>query len=150
MRALVQRADGANVTVDGEELGGFSGPGLVVLLGVTHTDTLAQVEHIVRKITRLQILNDVPESVLEAGAPVLLISQFTLYGSTKKGKKPSWTAAAPGELAEPLYEAVAAGLRAAGLTVYTGKFGASMRVSLTNNGPFTLLLESENTNPARQ
>lgn len=144
MRALVQRVNGASVTVAGETLGGFTGPGLVVLLGVTHSDTQVQVEHIVRKITRLQIMNDVPESVLEMGAPVLLISQFTLYGSTRKGKKPSWTAAAPGELAEPLYEAVVEGLRAAGLTVYTGRFGASMQVSLTNDGPFTLLLESEN------
>lgn len=147
MRALVQRANGASVTVDGITLGGFTGSGLVVFLGVTHSDTQMQVDNIVRKITRLQIMNDVPQSVLEIGAPVLLISQFTLYGSTKKGKKPSWTAAAPAEVAEPLYQAVIEGLRKAGLTVYTGQFGADMQISLTNDGPFTLLLESENKNP---
>lgn len=163
MRALVQRALGASVTVEGETVGSFEGPGLVVLVGFTDTDGDEQIDYLVRRLVKLQILEDVdpassvpcassdqgPEptrgprelSILEADAPVLLVSQFTLYGSVKKGRKPSWTHAAPGEIAEPLYEKTAQKLRAEGVRVETGKFGAMMQVSLTNDGPFTLWIE---------
>ncbi|GEL46836.1 D-aminoacyl-tRNA deacylase [Cellulomonas hominis] len=129
------------MTVDGEVVGSFDGPGLVVLVGVTPGDGPAQVEHIARKIAELRILRD-ERSAVEVGAPVLVVSQFTLYGDARKGRRPTWNAAAPGLVAEPLVDAVVADLRARGLTVATGVFGADMAVELVNDGPVTLLLES--------
>ena len=115
--------------------------GLVVLLGVQRGDGLAQVATVARKIAELRILDE-ERSALDAGAPVLVISQFTLYGDTRKGRRPSWAHAAPGEEAEPLVEAVVADLRSRGLHVETGQFGVMMEVSLVNDGPFTVLVEA--------
>lgn len=141
MRAVVQRATRASVTVAGQVVGAFDGPGLVVLLGVTPGDGPAQVAHVARKIAELRILRD-ERSAAEVGAPVLVVSQFTLYGDTRKGRRPTWNAAAPGPVAEPLVDAVVADLRARGLTVATGVFGADMAVELVNDGPVTLLVQS--------
>jgi len=141
MRAVLQRASTASVTVGGTVVGELTGPGLVVLLGVTHDDGSAQVEWIVRKIRDVRILRD-ERSLAETGGGVLLISQFTLYGDARKGRRPTWQVAAPGPVAEPLYEAVGAGLETAGTPVARGVFGADMAVSLVNDGPFTILLES--------
>lgn len=141
MRAVVQRATRASVTVAGEVVGSFEGQGLVVLVGVTPGDGPAQVEHIARKVAELRILRD-ERSASEVDAPVLVVSQFTLYGDARKGRRPTWNAAAPGPVAEPLVAAVVADLRARGLTVSTGVFGADMAVELVNDGPVTLLLES--------
>jgi D-tyrosyl-tRNA(Tyr) deacylase len=113
----------------------------VVLVGVTPGDGPAQVELIARKIAELRILRD-ERSAAEVDAPVLVVSQFTLYGDTRKGRRPTWNAAAPGPVAEPLVTAVVDALRARGLTVSTGIFGADMAVELVNDGPVTLLLES--------
>jgi D-tyrosyl-tRNA(Tyr) deacylase len=138
---VVQRATRASVTVDGAVVGAFEGEGLVVLVGVTPGDGPAQVEYVARKVADLRILRG-ERSAAEAGAPVLAVSQFTLYGDARKGRRPTWNAAAPGPVAEPLVEAVVADLRARGLTVATGVFGADMAVELVNDGPVTLLLES--------
>lgn len=115
--------------------------GLVVLLGVQRGDGPEQVATVARKIAELRIL-DGELSAADAGAPILVISQFTLYGDTRKGRRPSWAHAAPGEEAEPLVEAVVADLRGRGLHVETGQFGAMMEVSLVNDGPFTVLVEA--------
>ncbi|MBA0053827.1 D-tyrosyl-tRNA(Tyr) deacylase [Streptomyces sp. AJS327] len=140
MRAVVQRVDGARVTVDGETVGEIFGEGLCVLVGVAHEDTVEQAERLARKLWSLRIL-DGEKSCSDIGAPLLVISQFTLYGDARKGRRPSWGAAAPGEIAEPLVDEVVARLRAAGAEVATGRFGADMKVSLTNDGPFTVQLE---------
>ena len=137
----MQRAASARVTVDGVEVGRLDGPGLVVLLGVTHTDGPDQVAVIARKIANLRILRD-ELSAVDCAAGVLLISQFTLYAETTKGRRPSWSGAAPGPVAEPLVMATADALRGYGLTVATGRFGAEMAVELVNDGPMTLLLEA--------
>lgn len=141
MRVVLQRVDGARVIVDGEVVGEIEGQGLVALVGVTHDDGPAQVETIARKIADLRIL-DGEQSALDVGAPVLVVSQFTLYADTRKGRRPSWNAAAPGPVAEPLVEAVVAALRERGLTVATGEFGAHMRMELVGDGPVTILLET--------
>ena len=141
MKAVVQRASRAQVSVGGEVVGAIDGPGLVVLLGVTHDDGPSQVETIARKVAELRIL-DGERSAVDVGAPVLVVSQFTLYGDTRKGRRPSWSAAAPSEVAQPLVDAVVAALRARGLRVETGVFGAEMAVELVNDGPMTLLLEA--------
>ena len=141
MRAVVQRVTRASVTVDGEVVGALPAPGLVVLLGVTHDDGPAEVELVARKVAELRILRG-ERSAAEAGAPVLVVSQFTLYGDTRKGRRPTWNAAAPGAVAEPLVDAVVDELRARGLTVATGVFGADMAVELVNDGPVTILLEA--------
>ena len=141
MRAVVQRVTRARVTVDGATVGAIDGPGLVVLLGATHDDGPAQVELIARKIADLRIMRD-ERSAVDIGAPVLVVSQFTLYADTRKGRRPTWNAAAPGPVAEPLVEAVVAALRSRGLTVATGVFGADMAVELVNDGPVTLLLDA--------
>lgn len=140
MRIILQRVDGARVVVDGEVVGAIEGEGLLALVGVTHDDGPAQVELAARKIAELRIL-DGEKSALDVGAPILVVSQFTLYADTSKGRRPSWNAAAPGPVAEPVVEAVVEALRARGLTVETGRFGADMRVELTNNGPVTIQLE---------
>lgn len=141
MRAVLQRARGASVSVAGEVVGCFEGEGIVALVGVHRDDTAADAATVARKIAQLRVLDE-ERSALEAGAPVMVISQFTLYGQTKKGRRPSWSQAAPGPLAEPLVEAVIQHLRAEGLTVSTGVFGAMMEVSLTNSGPFTVIVET--------
>ena len=140
MRAVLQRATTASVSVDDEIVGAIDRPGLVALVGATHDDGAAQVSAMARKIGELRILRD-ERSVLDEAAPVLLVSQFTLYGSTKKGRRPSWSAAAHGAIAEPLLDALAAELRDLGVEVATGRFGAMMQVSLVNDGPFTVLVE---------
>jgi D-tyrosyl-tRNA(Tyr) deacylase len=120
---------------------GPGGQGLVVLLGVTHTDTPAEAERLAQKIWELRIL-DGEKSAADTGAPVLVVSQFTLYADTRKGRRPSWSAAAPGPVAEPLVTTFCNALRARGAHVETGVFGAMMRVTLTNDGPVTLILEA--------
>ncbi|MGW2599188.1 D-aminoacyl-tRNA deacylase [Streptomyces klenkii] len=140
MRAVVQRVDGARVVVDGETVGEIIGQGLCVLVGVTHDDTPAKAEQLARKLWSVRILED-EKSCSDVGAPLLVISQFTLYGDARKGRRPTWNAAAPGGVAEPLVDAVVAHLRELGAQVETGRFGADMKVSLTNNGPFTVLVE---------
>lgn len=140
MRTVLQRVDGAAVHVDGEQVGGFTGPGLVALVGVTHADGSAEVDKTARKIADLRILHD-ERSVLEENAPVLVISQFTLHADVRKGRRPSWNAAAPAPVAEPVVDAVVAALRERGVHVETGRFGADMRVSLVNDGPVTIVLD---------
>ena len=141
MRAVLQRVTSASVTVDGVLVGAIDRPGLVVLVGVTHDDGPEQVEWLARKVADLRLLRD-EQSVLDAGAAVLVVSQFTLYGDARKGRRPTWNAAAPGPVAEPVVEAVVATLRQKGLEVETGTFGADMAVSLVNDGPVTLVLDS--------
>ena len=141
MRAVVQRVTQASVVVDGESVGAISEPGLVVLLGVTHDDGPEQVAWMVRKVSELKLLRE-DRSLLDAGAPVLVVSQFTLYADVKKGRKPGWSKAAPGAVSEPLYEAVCDGLAEAGVRVERGVFGADMAVSLVNDGPVTLVLDT--------
>jgi D-tyrosyl-tRNA(Tyr) deacylase len=157
MRAVVQRADGAFVSVDGAVVGAFDGPGLVVLVGVTHADTAALAASLADKIYDLRIFGHdhaaAAEVVLppdagrevsaaDLGLPVLVISQFTLYADTRKGRRPTWDAAAPGPMAQPLVDAVAERFRGRGARVATGIFGADMRVSLVNDGPITITLDT--------
>jgi D-tyrosyl-tRNA(Tyr) deacylase len=138
---VLQRVTRASVVVDGEVVGAIDKPGVLALIGVTHDDGPAQVETIARKIADLRILHD-EQSVADVGAPVLVVSQFTLYGDARKGRRPTWNQAAPGPVAEPLVDAVVAALRERGLTVETGRFGADMQVELVNDGPVTILLEA--------
>ena len=141
MRAVLQRVTRASVRVAGETVARIDGPGLVALVGATHDDGPEQVALIVRKIAELRIMRE-ELSVVDLEAPVLVVSQFTLYADTRKGRRPTWNAAAPGAVAEPLVEQVVAGLRARGLRVETGRFGAQMEVELTGDGPVTVLLEA--------
>ncbi|WP_344567882.1 D-aminoacyl-tRNA deacylase [Streptomyces axinellae] len=140
MRAVVQRVDGASVVVDGATVGRIVGEGLCVLVGVTHDDTAAKAAQLARKLWSVRILHG-EKSCSDTGAPLLVISQFTLYGDARKGRRPTWSGAAPGEIAEPLVDEVVAQLRALGAEVETGVFGADMKVSLTNDGPFTVSVE---------
>lgn len=140
MRAVLQRVTRAAVTVEDEVVGRIDRPGLVALVAATHDDGPEQVEAMARKIAELRILRD-EESLLDAGAPVLVVSQFTLYGATRKGRRPSWSTAAPGPVAEPLVDAVVEALRGRGLEVATGRFGAMMQVELVGDGPFTVLVD---------
>lgn len=139
MRAVVQTVSRASVTVDGAIVGSIT-DGLLVLLGVTHTDRVAVAQAMARKVYELRIL-DGERSAAELAAPVLVVSQFTLYGDARKGRRPSWTAAAPAPVAEPLVDAFAEALRARGARVATGVFGAHMLVESVNVGPRTVLLE---------
>ncbi|MFY9331184.1 MAG: D-aminoacyl-tRNA deacylase [Candidatus Nanopelagicales bacterium] len=156
MRALVQRVDGARVDVGQLAVGEIQGPGLVVLVGVTHTDTERVARRIAIKVFDLRIFDSaeltardicVPPgssrqlSARDAGLPLLVISQFTLYADTTKGRRPTWNSAAPADIAEPLVEQVVKALQGEGATVETGKFGADMRVSLVNDGPITIMVE---------
>ena len=141
MRAVLQRVTHARVSVEGEVVGQIDRPGLVALVAATHDDGPAQVERMARKIAELRILAD-EESVTTAAAPVLVVSQFTLYGQTTKGRRPSWVDAAPGPVAEPLVDAVVAALRERGIEVATGRFGAMMQVELVNDGPFTVIVDA--------
>jgi D-aminoacyl-tRNA deacylase len=140
MRAVVQRVSQASVTVDGRVVGSIKEPGLLVLVGVTHDDTPAQAEKLATKLWGLRIL-DGERSCSDIGAPLLVISQFTLYGDARKGRRPTWIAAAPGQVAEPLVDAVVTALRGRGARVETGEFGADMKVALVNDGPITLILD---------
>ncbi|MCG5448715.1 MULTISPECIES: D-aminoacyl-tRNA deacylase [Micromonospora] len=139
MRAVVQTVGRASVTVDGEVVGAIEN-GLLVLLGVTHTDTVETAQTMARKVHEVRIL-DGERSAADTGAPILVVSQFTLYGDVRKGRRPSWTAAAPAEVAEPLVTAVVDALRERGAKVETGRFRAHMLVESINIGPQTLLLD---------
>lgn len=140
MRAVAARVIRAAVRVDGETVGEIAEPGLLVLLGVHRDDGPAQADTMARKLHELRLLRD-ERSCADAGAPLLVVSQFTLYGDTRKGRRPSWSAAAPPPVAEPLVEAVVAALRGRGARVETGRFGAMMAVESVNDGPFTVLVE---------
>jgi D-tyrosyl-tRNA(Tyr) deacylase len=142
MRAVVQRVSRAEVRVEGEVLGAIDRPGLLVLLGVTHTDTPAVADRLADKTWQLRIL-DGERSCADEGAPLLVVSQFTLYADTRKGRRPSWSAAAPGPVSEPLVDAYVDALRRRGAHVETGRFGAMMAVSLVNDGPVTLILDAD-------
>jgi D-tyrosyl-tRNA(Tyr) deacylase len=139
VRAVVQTVSRASVTVDDEVVGAIT-DGLLVLLGVTHTDTAATAEAMARKVYELRILDE-ERSAADTGAPVLVVSQFTLYGDARKGRRPSWGRAAPAEAAEPLVAAFAGALRQRGAEVATGRFRAHMLVESVNVGPRTVLLE---------
>lgn len=142
MRILVQRVTSASVSVDGETVGAIrpDGQGLVALVGVTHDDDAHKARRMAEKLWQLRILDD-ERSASDVGAPILVVSQFTLYANTVKGRRPSWNAAAPRPLAEPLVTAVADELARLGAPVQTGVFGAHMQVELVNDGPVTILLE---------
>lgn len=142
MRVLVQRVSSAHVSVDGQIVGAIEpeGQGLLALVGVTHTDDSATAQRMAEKLWQLRILDD-QLSAADVGAPILVVSQFTLYADTAKGRRPSWNAAAPGPVAEPLVDEIAEALRRLGATVATGQFGAHMQVELVNDGPVTVLLE---------
>jgi D-tyrosyl-tRNA(Tyr) deacylase len=150
MRAVVQRVSEASVTVAGEVVGAIASAGLAVLVGVTHDDTPAKAAQLARKLWTLRLF-DGPEgadgepgterSCSDFGGSLLVVSQFTLYGDARKGRRPTWSAAAPGPVAEPLVEAVVAELRGLGAKVETGRFGADMKVALVNHGPFTVVIE---------
>jgi D-tyrosyl-tRNA(Tyr) deacylase len=137
---VLQRVSSASVTVDGRVVGAIDRPGLVALVGVAHHDGPHQVATMARKISELRILRD-EQSAVDLGAPVLVVSQFTLYADTRKGRRPSWGAAAPGPVAEPVVEDLVGALRARGLEVATGEFGAMMEVALVNDGPVTIILD---------
>ncbi|SDR78440.1 D-tyrosyl-tRNA(Tyr) deacylase [Friedmanniella luteola] len=141
MRLVVQRASSARVEVDGAVVGALPGPGLLVLVGVTHADTPADADRLAEKVWTLRIL-DGERSAAQEESPLLVVSQFTLYADTRKGRRPSWSAAAPRPVSEPLVEAFVDALRRRGAHVETGVFGADMQVSLTNDGPVTLVLDS--------
>lgn len=141
MRAVVQRTLSASVTVDGEGVGATTEPGLLVYLGVTHDDGPADVTWTARKIWELRLLRE-ERSASDAGAPVLVVSQFTLYGDARKGRRPTWAAAAPGPVSEPLYDAVCTELERLGAPVQRGVFGADMQVASVNDGPITMVLDS--------
>jgi D-aminoacyl-tRNA deacylase len=140
MRAVVQRVSRASVTVGRETVGAIDEPGLLVLVGITHDDTADLAAKLAAKLWGLRILHG-EKSCSDIGAPLLVISQFTLYADLAKGRRPSWSAAAPGPVAEPLVTAVVEALRAAGARVQTGVFGAEMKVSLVNDGPVTIIVD---------
>ncbi|MCA4133473.1 D-aminoacyl-tRNA deacylase [Arthrobacter sp. M4] len=141
MRAILQRVTRAEVTVDGETIGAIDRPGLVVLAGATHTDTRDDAAALANKIWTLRILDD-EKSCSDENAPLLVVSQFTLYAETRRGRRPSWSAAAPGAISEPLIDSLVEELRSLGAEVATGRFGAMMQVSLVNDGPFTISLDT--------
>jgi D-tyrosyl-tRNA(Tyr) deacylase len=140
MRAVVQRVTSASVSVDGAVAGALSSPGLLVYLGVTHADGSAEVDWMARKVWGLRVLAE-ERSASDVGAPILVVSQFTLYGDARKGRRPTWEAAAPGPVSEPLYDAFCSALTLLGAHVERGVFGAQMRVESVNDGPFTVLLD---------
>ncbi|MDO5726662.1 MAG: D-aminoacyl-tRNA deacylase [Bowdeniella nasicola] len=141
MRAVIQVVTHASVRVQDQLIGAIDSPGLVVLLAATHDDGEEQCQWMARKIADLRLMRG-EKSVVEAGGAVLLVSQFTLYGEAKKGRRPSWSKAAPGEIAEGLVARVGELLAARGIEVATGQFGADMQVSLVNDGPVTLILDT--------
>lgn len=141
MRIVVQRASAGRVLVDGEVVGSLPSPGLVLLVGITHDDTPEATMKLARKLCGLRIL-DGEVSAGDVGAPILAVSQFTLYADTRKGRRPSWSKAAPGPVSEPLFDGFVNQLRELGAHVETGRFGAMMQVEITNDGPVTILLDS--------
>src|SRR5687768_3100993 len=141
MRAVIQRVLSASVRVDGEVVGELDGPGLLVYLGVTHDDGQPEVGWTARKIWDLRLLRE-EKSASDVAAPVLVVSQFTLYGDARKGRRPTWQAAAPGPVSEPAYDAVCEELERLGARVARGVFGADMQVSSVNDGPITLVLDT--------
>jgi D-tyrosyl-tRNA(Tyr) deacylase len=141
MRAVVQRVSRASVSVDDEVVGRVDGPGLVVLLGITHDDGPAQTSWLARKVRELRILRE-ERSASEEGATILVDRQFTLYGDARKGRRPTWHRAAPAEVGEPLYEAFCEELEKLGTPVQRGVFGADMAVELVNDGPVTVILDT--------
>lgn len=149
MRIVLQVVTGARVTVEDLTVGEIDGPGLALLVGITHTDTPATAQKLAAKIAGLRVLPG-ETSCEDSGAPVLAVSQFTLYGDVRRGRRPSWSDAAPGPVSEPLFEAFVAALRERGLTVETGRFGAHMVVSLVNDGPMTLVVDSEDLQRPRR
>src|SRR5262245_13942612 len=146
MRAVVQRVSRASVVIDGETVGAIDA-GLVVLLGVTHQDTPEDAKWLAEKIAGLRIFNDTAgkmnRDLQEIGGAMLIVSQFTLYGDCKKGKRPSFIDAAPPPIAIPLYETFINGVKALGVPVATGQFGADVKVELVNDGPVTLIVDSK-------
>jgi D-tyrosyl-tRNA(Tyr) deacylase len=142
LRVLVQRVSTASVSVDGGVVGQIrpDGQGLLAFVGVTHTDTDDTAARMAEKLWRLRILDD-EKSAADVGAPILVVSQFTLYANTEKGRRPSWNAAAPRPVAEPVIDAFVNSLRGLGAVVHTGVFGARMAVDLVNDGPVTVMLE---------
>ena len=142
MRAILQRVSRASVTVEGKIVGAIDEPGLLVLAGATHTDSEAAAALLAQKIWNLRILEG-EKSCSDVSAPLLVVSQFTLYADTRRGRRPSWSAAAPGVVSEPLYESFCAALSDLGADVQTGVFGGDMAVSLVNDGPVTILLDSD-------
>src|SRR5512132_4337627 len=140
MRLVVQRVTSARVEVSDEVVGAIDRPGLLILAGVTHDDQPVTAERLAEKVWTLRILRG-ERSCQEENAPILVVSQFTLYADTRKGRRPSWSAAAPRAISEPLIEAFVSSLRQRGAEVATGVFGAHMKVTLTNDGPVTLILE---------
>jgi D-tyrosyl-tRNA(Tyr) deacylase len=158
MRIVIQRAAGAQVSVEGQVTGAFTGPGLVILVGVTHDDTADIAARLADKAYDMRLFDAshaeatracLPPgggkevSAADLGLPVLIISQFTLYANTRKGRRPTWDAAAPGDVASPLVDAFAEQLLARGVDVQRGVFGADMQVSFTNDGPITIVIDSD-------
>jgi D-tyrosyl-tRNA(Tyr) deacylase len=141
MRAVIQRVLQASVSVDDRIVGEIAEPGLLVLLGVTHSDTASDAEGLAAKIWGLRILRE-EKSASDVCAPLLVVSQFTVYGDSRKGRRPTWNAAAPTSVSEPLYEEFCSALEGLGATVARGAFGEDMRVSLINDGPVTLIVEA--------
>lgn len=150
MRIVLQTVSRASVTVEGSLTGEITGPGLLALVGVTHDDTPETAKKLAEKIATLRILPG-EKSCVDLSAPVLAVSQFTLYADVRKGRRPSWSAAAPGNVSEPLFDQFVEYLREAGLSVGTGVFGAHMEVELINDGPVTIIVDSEDLDrPRRQ
>ena len=147
MRVVLQRVAHASVTVDGEIIGKIQ-RGFLLLVGVTHDDTMEDMEYLVRKIVQMRIFEDeegkLNRSIQDIGGEILSVSQFTLYADTKKGNRPSFSKAAPGDVALEMFEQFNGLLRDTGIPVETGQFGADMKVELLNDGPVTILLDSKN------
>lgn len=141
MRVVVQRARSGEVRVDDEVVGRIDSPGLVLLVGITHDDDQAVIDKMASKIWGLRILDD-ERSASDVSAPILAVSQFTLYADTRKGRRPSWSKAAPGPVSEPLFDTFVESLRRLGAHVETGRFGAMMQVELVNDGPVTIIMDS--------
>lgn len=149
MRIVLQTVSRASVTVEGAVSGEINGPGLLALVGVTHGDTPETAKKLAEKIATLRILPG-ETSCVDLSAPVLAVSQFTLYADVRKGRRPSWSAAAPGDVSEPLFDHFVAALRETGLSVATGVFGAHMEVELINDGPVTIIVDSDELDRPRR
>lgn len=149
MRIVLQTVSRASVTVEGSVAGEITGPGLLALVGVTHDDTSDAAQKLAEKIATLRVLPG-EKSCVDLNAPVLAVSQFTLYADVRKGRRPSWSSAAPGDVSEPLFDRFVEGLRGSGLTVSTGVFGAHMEVELINDGPVTIIVDSDELDRPRR
>lgn len=148
MKIVLQTVSRASVTVEGSVTGEINGPGLLALVGVTHHDTPETAKKLAEKVAALRILPG-ETSCVDLSAPVLAVSQFTLYADVRKGRRPSWSAAAPGEVSEPIFDQFVESLRAAGVAVGTGVFGAQMQVELINDGPVTIIVDSDDLDRPR-